>query len=168
MATPVLSLSALWRAVAGRLESPRMQLILGGRGRVYAPADDVPEREAEANTPWARVFILPGTSPWAVERTSDYQPVAFLVSVQVNDFQARGYDPLLVADAAHAEALALLDAWPEGAAWELAEGDPPVPVLRVAMPVWRAGPPPAAPLYSEGRRLWVSSAEYRCEVVAVE
>lgn len=151
----------LWEALQERLATGRMAAILGGGGRVYTPKDhsgQENEREGALDEPWGRIVLLTRTTLWPQRDVpGEMKNVAFLVSVQFNDFRAPGYDVGLAVDAAHEEVYRLLDNYV-----------PSLSRATVAVPIWRYGKPPEHPVLDQPRKLWLSNAEYRTQVVPTE
>jgi hypothetical protein len=153
----MLRLNELWDAMIERVETRRMMQILGGRGRVYGPTDEPRAQEGEPTEPWGRIVFLTRTTLWPqVDVPGEWQNVAWIVSVQFNRFRAKGYDVDVAVAAAHEEAYHRLDNFVP---------NPQPDRLVVAVPVWRHGSPPSSAVYDEGRKLYVSNAEYRTQVV---
>jgi hypothetical protein len=153
----MLRLDELWAAIQTRVNSRRMQEILGGRERVYRPTDDVKEIEAEPSEPWGRIIMLPASTLWPqTDEPGAWQNVAWLMSVQFNDFRASGYNVDIAVAAAHEEAFQRLD--------NFVPAPQPERVV-VVVPVWREGSPPSSAVYDRERRLWMSNAQYRTQVI---
>lgn len=159
----MLNLNEFWVAMKTRVDSPLMQEILGGRGRVYVPSDppdDVREVEGQPNEPWGRIIMMPRETLWPqTDVPGDWQNVPWLASVQFNDFRAKGYDVGVAVGAAHRELFNRLDGWVP---------DPQPTQVTILLPVWRNGSPPVFPRHDQGRRLWLSNAEYRTQAVSKE
>lgn len=156
-----LVLTGFWDAMRTRIETAEMQEMLGGAGRVYVPSDghdDILEVEGGPGEQWGRIIILPRETLWPqTDEPGAWQNVAFLPSVQFNDFRAPGYDVGLAIARVHQELYARLDNWVP---------DPQPDDIVVTVPVWRHGSPPVSPIFDQERNLWLSNAEYRCQAVS--
>jgi hypothetical protein len=132
--------------------------ILGGADRVHTPNDQRnlrADREARQNEPWGRIIFLSRITLWPQQdEPRSWKNVAWLVSVQFNDFRAPGYDVGIPVAAAHEEVYRQLDNYA-----------PDVELVQVAMPIWRFSTPYPEPVYDEERKLWLNNAEYRTQVV---
>lgn len=153
-----LRIDELFPAMAARIETVRLQTILGAAGRVYLADEDPPEQEEEPSLPWGRVVFLTRETLWPQRDVpGEAKNVAWLMSVQFNDFKAPGYRVGIGIGAAHEEIFARLDNFA-----------PALPSAQIVVPVWRYGAPPAAPFYDADRRLWITNAEYRAQVGPVD
>lgn len=154
-----MRITELWDAIKAQLDDDTLSAILGGDDRVYVPSDnpiDDNAREGPPGEPWGRVIMLPRSTLWpSFDEPNDTRNLAWLISVQFNDFRASGYDVNVSVDAAHERVYRLLD----GFAPELER-------LQVFVPLWRHGQPPPSPVYDAQRRLWLSNTEWRTEVAA--
>jgi hypothetical protein len=153
-----LRMAKFWDALVAQVETPRLQEILGGRGRVYSPFDGPREREGAQDMPWGRVRFIGRTNLWPqIDVPGDWKNVAFIASVQFNDFRADGYRVDIAVEAAHGELLDLMDGW--------APSQADVDDLAIMVPVWRYSTPPVKAMYDSQRRLWVSNAQYRTQAI---
>jgi hypothetical protein len=153
-----LRMAQFWDALVARVSTPRMEEILGGPGRVYGPFDEPPDREARQDLPWGRVKMIGRVDLWPqVDVPGDWKNVAWMASVQFNDFRAAGYRVDISIEAAHGELIDLLDDW--------APTQEEVTDLAVMVPVWRYSTPPVKAVYDSQRRLWISNAQYRAQVI---
>lgn len=147
-----------WRALKNRVNSARMNVILGGP-RVYLPGDDIPDREDVEGAPWGRVIVLPSLSLWDLPEMPNYtRAIGWTMKVEFADFRAAGYNVGTSAAAAHEELWSVLDNWSPGIV-----GTSPNRVL-VAMPVYRYSAPDPVPLLDDAAGIWVMSAVYRTEL----
>lgn len=160
--TAIKRIDDLWRDLKARLlADAQLSAILGGDDRVYVPSDnpiDDVEREGRLNEPWGRVRLMARSTLWPqIDVPGDWQNVAFLAAVQFNDFRASGYDVNVSVDAAHERVYRQLDNYA-----------PALERITIVVPLWRYGSPPPSPVYDASRRLWLSNAEYRTQVVERE
>jgi hypothetical protein len=153
-----LRMAQFWDAMVARVSTPRMEEILGGAGRIYNPMDQPPDREGPQDRPWGRIHFIPRVNLWPqIDIPGDWKNVAWLASVQFNDFRAAGYRVDIGIEAAHGELLDLLDNW--------APTQAEIDDLMVTVPVWRYSTPPVKAVYDSQRRLWISNAEYRAQAI---
>lgn len=157
----MLNLHEFWEALRARANTADMQTVLGGPQRVYMPSDGldaIPEAEGRPDAPWGRILTLPRETLWPQRDVpGEWKNVAFILSVQFNDFRAPGYDVGIPVARAHELLYDQLNDWVP---------DPqPVHVL-IAVPVWREGQPPVSPIFDQSRNLWLSNAQYRCQAVS--
>ena len=151
----------LWPALKQRLDSVRMQSILGGAGRIYkAPPDDFSRPEGAESSTWGRGVIVPTTRIWYTEENPETpRQVGFLLRFEFNAIPREDYDPTVPLEAAHVEAFLLLQ---RHAPTMRADGNP-FRHLTVSEAVYRHTAP-SDPVHDRERNLWIASAEYRCRI----
>jgi hypothetical protein len=153
-----LRMAQFWDAMVARVDTARMQEILGGRGRVYGPFDRPRDREGSQDMPWGRVRFIGRQNLWPqIDVPGDWKNIAVIASVQFNDFRSDGYRVDIGIEAAHGEILDLLDGW--------APSHDSVTDLSVMVPVWRYSTPPVQAIYDSQKRLYISNAEYRAQAI---
>lgn len=148
---------SLWSAIQARLDSARMQTILGGAGRIKLETDDLSPLGAET-TAWGRVVIAPVRRIFGepTEQPGRGRVVPYLVRSEVHS-PGGSYNPAIALEAAQTEAFTRLHGWIPGV----------LSGVRIEIAMWRETPPQALPLWDEGSGLWFLSTEYRA-VVAPE
>ena len=145
----------LWAAIPARLDSAAMQTILGGAGRIYLiTADGATDPVGSESQAWARGVIAPVRRLFGEPESNVGRDrmVPWLVRFDVHPpGGARGYDPAVALEAAHAEAFRLLHGWT------------PTDFTRASMdrPIWRHTDPQSLPLWDSATGVWFTSAEYR-------
>lgn len=137
--------------VAQRLDTPILEELLGGPGRVFAKKDEPMEQEGQPSEAWGRVVVQLGERivPAGQEHGTRRATPRVLVRAEVNR-PGPGFDPSRALEAIHAEVFQELEGW-----------TPVVDEASVAWPLWRVGMVNAEPLWDDERGLWLKTAEYR-------
>lgn len=150
----------IWEAVKIRLQSVRMQEILGGPGRVFV----VQELRLDTATPpkheaWGRLVIVPTApaSPSPGSGTHVRVP-GFLLRAEVNKpDRADNYNPMISLEAALSEGFKLTEGWQPAA----------LKYARVLYPIQRTHSPAASPVWDTERRLWLLSSRHNITLAPV-
>lgn len=141
----------LWGAMPARLDTARMQTILGGPGRIYVQGQPTPALGGKDQA-WGRIVVVPVRRAYGepTEQPGRSRIVPFLIRAEVHS-PGGLYNPALALEAAHAEAFARLHGWTPGA----------FRFGAATRPLWRETPPQALPLWDDASGLYYLSAEYR-------
>lgn len=146
----------LWEALRDRLNTERMQRMLGGLSRVYLEGEDYSRPEGNEGTRWARLVVVPAVSLWPAGGTgmAPTRPVGFLVRAEHSNYVREGYSIQVSLDAIQEEAEDQLVGWcPEGLTW-----------IRCALPIYLYAGAQPRPMWDDKRGLWWTSGHYRTEV----
>lgn len=161
-------LSELWDALVIRLDSVRMQAVLGGAGRIFKQSDTaLKDRPAAELAPGRRVVIVPVRTPWNTQELgSRHRVVRFLV---VGEMQRGGEkdDPTVTLEAIQDEAFVQLEGWRPSDADLLnthAGDGAAAPLLTITLPMYRHRSPQAAAEWDERSGLYFMSSEFHATV----
>jgi hypothetical protein len=151
--------SELWEAIKPRLDTVRMQSILGGTGRIVRVDQDLSPYGAETAA-WARCVIVPVRRIYGepAEGAGRNRDVRFLLRTEVHAPSGdTAYNPGIAAEAAQGEGFAQLHGWvPTGFTY-----------ARVVGAISRETAPQSLPLWDDQTGLWYLSAEYRAWLAPV-
>lgn len=150
-----LRYTELWQAVKDRLNTARMQRMLGV-GKVYLEGEDYSQPEGTDSNPWARVVIVPAVTLWPSQGTgmAALRPVAFLARAEHSNFKAAGYNIQTSLDAIQEEIEDQLTGWlPEGQTR-----------IWISLPIYLYAGGQARPMWDDKRHVHWTSSHYRTEV----
>lgn len=161
-------LSELFDALKVRLDSARMQTMLGAAGRVFKASDDgVKDRPAAEGSPGRRVVIIPVRTPWNTQELGGRQRVVRFMVVSEMQRGSKTDDPAVALEAIQDEAFMRLEGWRPSNAELLAThpGDGAVaPLLTIVLPMYRSRPPQSGAEWDERSGLYFLSSEYHATV----
>lgn len=147
----------LWAALPARLDTPRMQTILGGAGRIRLETDDLSPEGAESDA-WGRAVVAPVRRLYGepIDEPGRSRVVPFLVRTEIHS-PGGGYQPAIPLEAAQNEVFVQLHGWGPGS----------FDRARVIGRLWRETAPQALPLWDDQSGLWFLSSEFRAVVAPV-
>ena len=147
----------LWAAMKARLDTARMQSILGGAGRIRLLTESMAPLGTESET-WGRVVIVPVRRMFGepAEGAGRNRNLAFQIRTDIHG-PGGSYDPAIAAEAAQNEAFDRLHGWNPGA----------FTYGRVVGPISRETAPQSLPLWDDDLGVWFLSAEYRAILAPV-
>jgi hypothetical protein len=146
--------AALWPVVRDRVNTAKMQQILGGPKRVYIEGDNYSAPEAGDDVPWYRLIIIPSRNLYRREGTPGLQtPFGIVIRVEGNNFRRDGFNRMVAHDAAQVEAWRRLDRWTP----------PATDKILVSTAFWLHAPHQASTNWDDTTKMWWTSAIYRAE-----
>lgn len=155
----------LWDVLKARLNAdPDLTSILGGPNRVYKANDDYSDPEADENTPWGRVVIVPSDAGWpAFWESGKRVELVIQLRSEMNDFNSGGYDVNRPLDAAQDIIFHNLD----GLIITQRADATPLRYFTQALPMWCADWAQPMGLFDEPRGIWWKASRWSLEVAPV-
>lgn len=145
----------LWPAIKAKLNQNAHLLQLLQGGKVYMQGDLYTALPSKAPLPYCDLVVTPALNMWP-DAMGPHQIRRFvcIIRVECHPNNEASFNPAQLLDGIHAEVVNQLDGYII----------PRQQFVMGATAMWMSRPPQASPLWDEGRGLFFTSAEWRCEL----